>query len=62
MRATPSFSPNSGPRTVIFAAGEIGDQQGVFVIGMGGDEEDAAHFAEAAEVLLDGGGRRGIRD
>ena len=44
---------------VISPARQIGDQQGVFIVGMGGDVKHAAHFAEALQLLQNGGrGRR----
>ena len=39
------------------AARKIGDQLRVFIVGMRGDVERGAEFAEAAKVLEDFGGR-----
>ena len=36
---------------VFAAAGEVGDELGVFIIGVGGDHEDAGEGAEAFHVL-----------
>ena len=38
-------------RAVVAAAGQIGDQLGVLIVGMGGDVEHAAHLAKTAQVL-----------
>ncbi len=37
--------------------GEVGEKLGVLVVGVGGDVEDAAAFAEGAEFLQNGRGR-----
>jgi len=44
---------------VISTARQIGNQQGVFIVGMGGDVKHAAHFAKGAQLLKNG--RRGKR-
>ena len=46
---------------VVPAPGKVGDQLRVLVVGMRRDVEDAPEHAEAAQLLLDGGGRRARR-
>ena len=38
---------------VAATAREVGDEAGVFIVGVRGDVKDAAHFAETAEFLQD---------